>query len=392
MKLLSDKVMHPFLAGRLILSLTCMLILGACASIPPVSVTPPPLKNAGPAVQVDDVDVLAVSPAMEAFLDRYVLKYENPQTRLELLTMAITRSGVLGFEYDETRTMTASEAFAARRGNCVAFSNLMVALARRADLKASYQEVFLSPEWSDYEDDTVLLYKHVNVVVETRHMSWLVDVSGVKIRQSDRRRLVEDSYAKTLYLNNIAVEALLDNNLPRAFAYVNSAIETDRNVIDPWVNLGVIYGRNEQLDDAAFAFQQALRLDAGDHSAMSNLYEVYLEQGNLQAAADLETRVERYRRKNPYYLLRLSDEALAQNQYAESISLLQKAIKKKEDDHKLYFALAKTQYLSGEVAKAQSSLVRARELAPKDMIAYYDRPLDELISDEQVADEHLNPR
>lgn len=392
MKLLSNKVMNTVAASRLMLLFAGMLVLGACVSLPPQDVTPPPLINAGPAVQVDDVDVLAVSPAMEAFLDRYVLKYKNSQTRLELLTMAITRSGVLGFDYDERYTMTASEAFEARTGNCVAFSNLMVTLARRAGLEASYQVVFLSPEWSDYQDDTSLLYKHINVVVETRQKSWLVDVSGIKITQSDRRRLVEDSYAKALYLNNIAVEALLENDLQRAFAYVNKAIETDRNVIDPWVNLGVIYGRNEQLEDAAFALRQALRIDPGDLSSASNLYEVYIEQQNFEAAAALEPRVERYRRKNPYYLLRLSNEALVQQQYADSISLLQKAIKKKDDDHKLYFALAKTQYLSGEVVKAQSSFLRAKELAPKDMIAYYDRPLDELVSEAQVTDERVNPR
>lgn len=392
MKLLSNKIMHSVSAGRLILLFTAMLVLGACASTPRERVTPPPLKNAGPPVQIDDVDVIAVSPAMEEFLDRYVLKYNNEKTRLDLLTMAITRSGVMGFEYDETLTMTASEAFDLRRGNCVAFSNLVVALARRAGLKANYQEVFLSPEWSEFEDDTVLLYKHINVVVETRQMSWLVDVSGIKIKHTDHRRLVEDSYAKALYFNNIAVEALLVKDLPLAFAYVNSAIETDPNVIDPWVNLGVIYGRNEQLEDAAFAFRQALKIDPGDQSAMSNLYEIYLEQENFADAEALEPRVERYRRKNPYYLLRLSNEALAQEQYAESISLLQKAIKKKQDDHKLYFALARTQYLSGQVTKAQDSLSRARELAPEDMIAYYDRPLDELVSEEQAADERLDPR
>ena len=166
----------------------------------------------------------------------------------------------------------------------------------------------------------------------------------------------------------------------------------DRTVIDPWVNLGVIYGRNEQLEDAAFALRQALRIDPGDLSSTSNLYEVYIEQQNFEAAAALETRVERYRRKNPYYLLRLSNEALVQQQYADSISLLQKAIRKKDDDHKLYFALAKTQYLSGEVVKAQSSLLRAKELAPKDMIAYYDRPLDELVSEAQVTEERVDPR
>jgi Flp pilus assembly protein TadD len=44
--------------------------------------------------------------------------------------------------------------------------------------------------------------------------------------------------------------------------------------------------------------------------------------------------------------------------------------------------LAKTQYLSGDLADAQSSLLRAKQLAPESMIAYYDRPLDELVFDQ----------
>ena len=110
MKMLSDNVFQLFSTGRLMLLLTGMLVLGACASTPLESVTPPPLKNAGPPVQVADVDVLAVSPEMEAFLDRYVLKYKNPHTRMELLITAVTRSGVLGFQYDETQTKTATGA------------------------------------------------------------------------------------------------------------------------------------------------------------------------------------------------------------------------------------------------------------------------------------------
>ena len=358
-----------------------MLMLSACAQVQPVNVTPPPLHYPGPVVQVDDVDVLTVSPAMDKFLERYVLIYSNPQTRLEMLVTAVVKSGVLGFDYDGTHTMTASEAFRSRKGNSVAFSNLMVALARRVGLNARYQEVYLRPQWADFAEDTVLLFKHVNVVVESRTMSYVIDVSGLDIRPTDRRRIIEDSYAKALYLNNIAVDSLLENDLPTAYAYMRKAIETDASVTDSWVNLGVIYGRNDQLDDAAFAFRRALQIDPNEKSATSNLYEVYLEQEKLESAAELESRVERYRRDNPYYLLRLSDEALAQEQYKESIILLRKAIKKKDNDHKLHFALARTQYLSGDMAEAESSLLRARELAPENMVVYYDRPLDELLTE-----------
>jgi len=387
MKLLNDTDFHVCLSGRIMVLLVgismlsaCVSMLSACVSVQPGNVTPPPLQYPGPVVQVDDVDVLSVTPAMDKFLERYVLKYSNPQTRLEMLLTAIIKSGVLGFEYDDSKTKTASEAFESRRGNCVSFSNLMIALARRAGLDAHYQEVFIRPDWSDFEDDTVFLYKHVNVVIKSGDDSWVIDVSGLDISPTDRRKIIDDSYAKALYLNNIAVESLLENDLPTAYAYMRKAIDIDGDVTDSWVNLGVLYGRNNQLDDAAFAFNRALQIDPHEHSALSNLYEVYIAQEKNESAAALESRVEKHRRSNPYYLLRLSDEALEKKQYKESISLLRKAILKKDNDHKLHFALARTQYLSGKLAEAESSLMRARELAPKSLVAYYDQPLDELLT------------
>ena len=382
MRLFNNIAQRNYQSGSIVLLLAGMLLLSACASIHHEKLIPPPLQTDSPAVQVDDVDVLAVSPAMEEFLERYILIYPNKQTRLELLTSAVTRSGMLGFHYDEAETLSASEAFEKRAGNCIGFSNMMIALARRAGLNAYYQEVFRRPEWSDFEDDTVLLVKHINVVVETRVATWVVDVSGIKIHPTSRRRIIDDGYAKALYLNNIAVESLLKNDLPTAYAYMTRAIEASKKATDPWVNLGVIYGRNDQLDDAILAFNRALQIEPNEHSAMSNLYEVYVEQDNFESAMELEPKVEKYRRNNPYYLLKLSDEALEQEHFEESISLLQSAIRKKRDDHKLHFALAKTQYLSGERAAAENSLLRARELAPRDMMVFYDRPLDELLAEQ----------
>jgi len=382
MKLLKDISVHRLFPGRAMLLLMGALILSACASQPTQNISPPPLLHAGPEVQVDDVDVLALSPDMEEFLERYILQYSSLQTRLQLLTTAVTSSGVLGFGYDDTLTLTAAEAFEKRAGNCLGFSNMLIALARRAGLNARYQEVFRRPEWSNHQDDTVLLVKHINVVIVSPRDTWVVDVSGIKIHPTARRRIIDDSYAKALYLNNIAVESLLINELPTAYAYMRHAIDTEPLATDPWVNIGVIYGRNDQLDDAKLAFQRALQIDSHEYSAMSNLYEVYVEEGDVESAAGLGPKVEKYRRNNPYYLLKLSDEALELDQYEESISLLESAISKKKNDHHLHFALAKTQYLSGETAAAEDSLSRARELAPQDMLAIYSRPLIELMVEE----------
>lgn len=369
--------------ARVMAILMAGFILGGCAYQRPTDLNPPRLQYDGALSQVADVDVLALSAEMEAFLERYILIYADKHTRLTLLMDAASGNGMLGFDYDAALTLTASEAFEVRAGNCIGFANMMVALSRAAGLKASYQEVFRQPEWSSRED-TVLLVKHINVVLENAGYTYVMDVSGLRFSPNVRRRVIDDDYAKALYLNNIGVDSLIENDLPTAYAYMRKAIETEPLLTDSWVNMGVVLGRNGQLDDAATALRNALGIDNFEYAALSNLYEVYISQEKFAAAAELEDKVERYRQKNPYYLLQLSEEALLESRYEESIKLLERAIKKKDNDHLLHFAMAKTQYLSGEPEAAQYSLLRARELAPENMLAYYDRPLDELVAEQEA--------
>jgi tetratricopeptide (TPR) repeat protein len=388
-KVLNEKIAHRFSSGKLML-LAGMLMLAGCASQTPKNLTPPLFLHDGPEVQVTDVDILAITPAMEAFLERYILDYSNSQTRLNLLATAVTSSGVLGFDYEDSRTLSAAEAFESRSGNCLGFANMMIALARRAGLRANYEEVLRRPVWASRED-TVLVMKHIVVVMESHNNSYVMDVSGLEISPHADRRIVDDSYAKALYLNNIGTDALLDNDLPTAYAYMVKAIETQPLLTDSWVNMGVVLGRNEQLDDAKTVLQKALLIDPYEYSAMSNLYEIYVEQGDLVAAQEYKSKVDRYRSRNPYYLLHLSNEALETNRYDESISLLERAIRKKEDDHLLHFAMAKTQYLSGATIAAEYSLDRARKLAPQNMVVHYRRPLNVLIAEDQAKQDSLTP-
>jgi len=383
-KLLYNIVIGCFLPGRAILLLVGVLLLSACATTDPQYAVPPPLLSSAPERQLADIDVLAVTPEMTAFLERYILPYDDLETRLQMLMLAVTSSGVLGFDYEDDRTLTSAEAFKTRSGNCIGFANMMIALAREAGLEAEYQEIFRRPEWSSRED-TLLVIKHINVVVSSPRYSYVIDVSGVKFDSNERRKIISDAYAKALFYTNIGAEALLVNEFPTAWGYLVKAIDTEATLADPWVNLGVIYSRNDQLDDAIQVYQTALQIDPAEYSAMNNLYEVYIVQEDLEAAENLEARVEKYRERNPYYLMMLSEESLELGKYQESMSLLKRAIRKKDNDHLLYFAMAKTQYLSGETEAAQSSLHRVRELAPQDMLSHYNRPLHDLVMEDQAA-------
>jgi len=365
------------------LPVLCLLVISGCATQQITYPTPPPLKDIEPIDEIADVDVLAVSPRMEEFLKRYILPYRDRNTRLDLLVATVSKTGTLGFNYGEDHTLTASEAFDQRTGNCISFANMLIALARRSGLHAQYQEITRLPDWAA-QDDTILVLKHINVVMGTASHRYVVDVSGIEFKRTARRRLLQDDRAKAMYFSNIGAMSLLENDLATAYAYLDKAIDTSPAVTNSWINLGVVYSRNGQFDDAILAQQTALEIDAEEYSALSNLYVVYSAQEDFEAAELISNRVEKYRRKNPYYLLALSDEEFALANYGESIRILQRAIKKKDGEYRFYSALAKSQYMNGMTTEAHSSLQRARDMAPEEKQAFYNRGLHELV-EEQLA-------
>lgn len=347
------------LAAGLLLAIA---LLSGCAAQREVTLDVAPLVSQ-PDVPLDDTDILALSPAMLAFLDN-ALGADVPRSqRTTRLARAILEPGALGFSYDALRTLTAADAFDQRSGNCLAFSNLFVAMARQLGLDAWYQEVPLPPQWSDV-DGVWLVNLHVNVVIPASHGHWVVDVSGQEMPDNQRARRLTDSEALALYLNNLGAEALLAQDLPRAYAYLRKAIGVAPRLPHVWSNLGVAYDRNGQTDDAIRAYELALRLDPLESRSAGNLFEIFKREGNLQAAEKLQARVEKRRRRNPYYLQQLARQALAEQRYEEADRLLRRAIAFNDEDYRFHYDLARTRALLGNPEAARKSLSRAQELAP----------------------------
>ena len=98
-----------------------------------------------------------------------------------------------------------------------------------------------------------------------------------------------------MYFNNLGIDELLLGNLPKSYAYLVKAIDVDPGASDSWSNLGVVLGRNGQTGDAKKAYLTALDIRPDQLTAMGNLYDIYIMEENLAAAADLQSRVERYR-------------------------------------------------------------------------------------------------
>jgi predicted Zn-dependent protease len=99
--------------------------------------------------------------------------------------------------------------------------------------------------------------------------------------------------------------------------------------------------------------------------AANNLFLIYEKTGNLAAAEELRKRVEKNRRKNPYYLSYLASVALEEGRLEESRQLAEKALEIQGNEYRFHYQLARTLVMEGRRTEAEASLQRALELAPE---------------------------
>jgi Flp pilus assembly protein TadD len=327
----------------------------------------------------DDQDVIALTAEMRTFVDERVAGGVDTLTRLRQLSAAINLSKSFRLAYDET-TRTAAGTFEARRGNCMSFSNMFVAMARYAGLNAQFQEVDTPPDWS-LRADTFVLNLHVNVLVDLgqgprrvhrlgslidTHIEMgerIVDFNMDDFRTSYDRRPISDARALAHYHNNLAVEGMQAGNVAAALGRFRRAVTSDPSFSPTWTNLGILYKREGHAAHAEAAHLQALKADPSDLVAMSNLASLYERLGDHKRAAAYRKKVAEHRNKNPYYHFQLAREAFRAEDYDAAIGHLKNAIRRKKKEDQFYFLLGMCELKKNDPKEAREWLARAEAVA-----------------------------
>jgi len=375
-------------------SLACLMTLAcACAtgskSLNNGTVEPHELLEGAPLSRAQDAldliesdEVLAVSGEMRQFLDSNVHYKASGQIKLRELIDAIINEGTFGLAFDGT-TRTAAETFRLRRGNCLSFSNMFVAMARYVGLEAVYQEVDIPPDWA-FQDDVFLLNRHVNVSVDVgRSGPHVVDFNIDDFKSSYDARTISDTRALAHYYNNMGVERMQAGDTASALEYFRRALaENDRRFSPAWTNLGTLYLRNDYPEYAEAAYLLALKADDEDLVAMSNLANFYERRGDVERAAIYRKQVVNHRKENPYYRYRRAREAYAAEDYDTAISNLKYAIRKQKNEDQFYFLLGMCYLQKGDEGAARRWLARAEAVAATDALKHrYSSKLELLLSE-----------
>ena len=338
-----------------------------------------------PQLVPDFASILAVTPEMSAFVARHVDRNARPGQRLEQLVQGMLDENLLALEFELGRTRTAAQTFNARRGNCLSFTNLFVALAREAGLDVGYQLIEVPPSW-ERNGRWVVADNHINAILHdmridgSHRWNYVVDFNMADFKGHYPREEIEDQRAFALFYNNRGAELLQLGQIAQAQAYFTQAHELNPKMGALWVNLGSLYRIQGQNEHAQSAYLTALRLDPHAPAALSNLASLYQVTGQLKWARQVEQRLSQLKEQDPYYYYQRSLAAYQIKQWSEAERQLAKATRLKNDEPQFAFLKARLDLSQGHTDKARAQLERAHALAATPQSrALYSSKLDRLI-------------
>ncbi len=267
------------------------------------------------------------------------------------------------FEYDSGSTFTAQDAFANRRGNCVAFTNLFIALGRSLgyNLRAA---LLIRRGKSEKAGDLVMVYSHMVAAHLDGKKTSLYDFYNTRDNGSAEVRLLDDLSVAGISLSNRAIEDLRKGDLETAFVKMVDAVKLAPMLPSLRANLGLVRHRRGDLPGAFDEYKKGLELDAKNPSVLHNLAALYLE---LDRPADARAALASASNSqaSTYLLMVRGDLELVNGD-------LKSALRHYEHAHRLdpklvepLMAIARLERARGRVSAARKALQRAAQIAPE---------------------------
>jgi tetratricopeptide (TPR) repeat protein len=327
-------ILRPLLAAAL-------LVMGGTLMEGSVEPAGYPVPNPEYRLPDNANELLRVDPEMIAFFSARIRRDAPLTTQLDQIANSILGETGLQFRYESKGVYDPREAFRLRRGNCLTYSMLTVAVARAFGLEARFNEVLTPPRWNR-TGEIVLLCRHINVRVEDWPRAYELDLklNDDLLASRTSSGVVDDVRAFSSAFTSAGVYRLAAGDNTEAFRLLEQATVIDPSAVSAWNNLGSALIMTGQLDRAQECFEQTLDLDPYDLAALSELARIHTAKGRLTEAQKLERTVTRYRLRNPYYLLSVAREEISKGNLETARRHLKRAISIKRDEPELYQLMA----------------------------------------------------
>lgn len=291
----------------------------------------------------------------------------EPHQRLTGLQQAMFDGASLDFDYDGEQTLTAAKAFADRRGNCMSFTALFVALSRSVGIPTVLMEVRRDPTVARDDDGLVVISRHVVAGYRAGGGVWTFDFYLSSETPIAGGSVIDDLQASAMYHANLGGAALREDDLETALRNLEIATTLAPDWAAGWVNLGVTYAHLGRVDEAFKTYRLALDIDPLNASALNNMSILYENLGR-DAEARVALRAAAEQTESPFTLLALADSEMLYGNNREAAKYLRRAKRWYPAEPEVYEGLARFAQATGDTRRAEKNRRKARQLrnAPGD--------------------------
>lgn len=332
--------------------------------------------------------IFTVDKAMQQFIATEIVSQLRSASHQRALFNALYSKAQLRLEYDSSYTRTASEAFAARSGNCLSLVIMTAAIAKEMGLSVQYQKVLTKEEWSR-SGELYFASGHVNVVLgkkrfdekshSDQNYQMTIDFLPPQDTASQRTLDLEENTIIAMYMNNRAAESLVRNQTDQAYWWAKEAIRSDPQFSYAYNTLAVIYMRLKQYEDAQRSLEIAMQTDPNSLVAMSNMVQTLEGLGRNSEALALNEQLLSKQPYPPFHFFNLGMKAMEASNFQQAKTLFQRELKRAPDYHEFHFWLGQAHFRLGELeaARHELNIAKSNSTTQKDY-ALYSAKLDRL--------------
>lgn len=287
--------------------------------------------------------------------------------------------GLAGFSisYDWLSNKTAKEVFRQGKGNCLAYSNLFVGMAREVGLNVVYADV-TSVERVSREAEIIVNSNHITAAVIRGPQTLLIDFTATPEREYTGFKVIDDLEAMAHFYNNqgFLYGYFTETSSDLGFDPQEKELEMYRLALEVLPtfqrarnNLGVALRRRGEVDQAIEQYKIAIEHDPRFAEARSNLASAYMMQGRVDEALVEYQIAARDAGRNGFIHHRLGVTYMRLGRYDEAIKQFQKALSIESDLAEARYYLGECYRRLGDEKKAMKEYETALELDPNYLAA-----------------------
>jgi tetratricopeptide (TPR) repeat protein len=351
------------------LALLLIAVLGTgCAASRIGGITAPTTERWKEVVAGGSADVVSphypldVTPAMVELAGE-VAGRGKPAEKLRALQDYLFDPERFPFEYERGGTYTAIEAFEKRRGNCVAFTMLFIALARSSGVDAQ-PALLRTVHEREREGELIVVNNHVVAVFKKPRGVLMYDFARSRDSAPVGMRLLNDNWITAIYLNNLGVEDLRAGRLERAMERLEMAVAMAGDFSMAFNNLGVVYRRLGEHEKALNAYALGINGWGATPTSLNNLVLLYQMESGFKRDEPLPLPEESTGGDASAILMNLGHGWMARGRPQRALEFYHRATRLDPGSAIPLLARARAELYQRRAAAAVSVLSRALELEP----------------------------